>query len=200
MAVILGFIALMLAFASYAYYFRDIFRGKTKPNVTTRLIWTLLNLFIFIQQVIHDGGPGAWVTGFAALANLIIFILAFHYGERKITVFDWICLTIALLSLAAWLLTTNTELAVVLACSVFIIGLIPTIHKSRLHAFEETAISYGLNSLKFFIALFALTSVTLVTALYPLVLGIVNGLFFVYLLSRQSSTRRQMESDANPNA
>ena len=190
MTIILGWAAIVLGFFSYAFYFRDIFRGRTKPNSTTRLIWSFLNTFIFIQQVAHGGGPGAWVTGLAAVANIAIFFLSLRHGEQKTTRFDWFCLIMAFLVLAVWLLTTSAELAVVLASSVFVIGLIPTIRNSRIHVSEETAISYGLNSAKFFLALFALSNVTLVTALYPVVLCIANGLFFAYLFSRQVSFRR----------
>ena len=190
MTIILGWVTVVLALISYSFYFRNIFRGKTKPHAITWLVWSLLNTFIFFQQATHNGGPGAWVTGVAAVANILIFFFSFKYGERNITRFDWGCLLIALLVLVAWRLTTSAELAVILASGVFIVGLTPTIRKSRLKAMEETATTYGLNSLKFLIALFALTNVTLVTALYPLVLFVVNALFFIYLVSRQVSFRR----------
>lgn len=186
MATWLGIIAVIIAVISYSFYFRDIFGGKTKPHGITWLIWSVLNTFIFFQQIGADAGPGAWVTGSAALANIVIVFLAFKYGERHVTRLDWLALVAASGVLVLWYLTSDATLSVVFACLIFILGFIPTIRKAWNGAREETIITFALNSLKFLIALFALNSVTLVTALYPTLLFVMNGGFAVYLIARRA--------------
>ena len=182
----LGIVTIIIAVVSYSIYIRDILKGNTKPHGFTWFVWALLNSYIFFQQIHHDAGAGAWVTGVAGVANLFIFLLALKYGERNITKLDWLCLMLALVAFAVWIVNSDIVLSVVLACSVFVLGFIPTLRKSIKRAQEETALTFGLNSLKFMIALFALSSFSIVTALYPFVLCVINGLFAVFLFSRQA--------------
>ena len=144
--------------------------------------------YIFIQQAVNGAGPGAWVTGVAAAANIVIFLLSLRYGERSLAVLDWICLIVAAVVIVLWLLHSDATITVSLACVIFIIGLLPTLRKSYYKPHEEAVATFGLNSLKFFLALFALQSVTVVTGLYPLTLGIANGFIVIFLIVR----RRQM--------
>ena len=191
MSYLLGIITLIIAVISYSFYFADILKGKTKPHVFTWFVWAVLNSFIFYQQTIHDGGPGAWVTGAAALANIGIVLFALKYGERNITRLDWLCLTMALAALLVWFVSPGGELSVVLASLVFVVGFVPTFRKSLKDASEETAITFALNSSKFLIALFALQTISVTTTLYPAVLFIVNGYFAIFLVSRQLAMKHK---------
>jgi chromate transport protein ChrA len=198
MHVLLGTVTILIAVVSYSLYFRDVLAGKTKPHAFTWLIWSFLNLFVFYAQVMNNGGPGAWVTGAAAIANGIIFLLALRYGERYIAWLDWFCLAAALLSLAVWLVYPDGEASILLASAVFVIGFIPTFRKSLHKAHEETAITFGLNSVKFFIALFALSSISITTAVYPFLLFLVNGFFAGFLFTRQRSAVRSKKGRRKP--
>ena len=189
-AELLGLITIGIAFFSYGFYLSDVFHGKTKPHGLSWLIWGILNTLIWYQQMTHGAGPGAWVTGVAAIANFVIFLTAFKYGERNITKLDWLCGGFALVAIAAWAVSPNGTISTTLACVVFILGLIPTFRKSLVNAHEETAITFALNSLKFLVALFALQAVTFTTAAYPLVLFLANGFFAIFLISRAITTRR----------
>lgn len=191
MSTILGVITVLIALISYSIYIRDMLRGRTKPHSVTWLVWALLNSFIFYEQLVGGAGPGAWVTGSAALANVIILLLSIRYGERRVSRLDWVCLIAALGVFVFWQQTANGTVAVVLACLIFILGFIPTIRKAWRHAREETALTFALNSSKFLIALFALEAVTVTTALYPAVLFAMNAGFVVLLLVR----RRIMKVD-----
>lgn len=192
--LILGILTIIIAVCSYGLYFRDMFRGATKPHGLTWLIWAVLNGLMWYQQVQLGAGPGAWVTAVAATANLLICISAFVYGERTITRFDWLCGGLALVAISAWLNNPQGITSTILACLVFIIGLIPTFMKSLRNAAEETAATFALNGLKFFIALFALQVFSPATALYPFVLFIVNGSFALFLVGRSLAVRRRVVS------
>lgn len=184
-SILLGIITLVIAAISYSFYIRDTLKGKTKPHAFTWGIWGVLNIFIFYGQVDGGGGPGAWVTAATAMANILIFLLAFKYGKTNITKLDVACAIIAVTALCLWCFSGDIAISVILSCVVFILGLIPTIVKSIRSAHEETAVTFALNASKFLIALFALQTISLETALYPAVLFIVNGCFAGYLFYSQ---------------
>lgn len=193
MGIFIGILTILIAITSYSFYLTDVYKRKTKPHGFTWFIWASLNSFIFYEQITHGGGPGAWVTAVAALANGIICLSAFRYGEKNITRLDWLCLCIALIALMIWVVDENVTLSVILASSVFVIGFIPTIRKSLKKAHEETVITFALNGLKFLLALFALSSFTITTALYPIILAIVNGTFAIFLFWRQLTSQPQLK-------
>lgn len=180
-----GLLSVLLAAVSYSFYLKDIFAGRTKPHAVTWLVWAFLNGFIFLQQMTNEGGAGAWVTGAAAIVSLCIFILSFKHGERHITRLDWLCLAIVGLIIVLWTQRVSEEVTVVLACVVFLLGFIPTFRKAYKKPHQETLATFGLNSAKFLISLLALQSLTIVTGLYPLFLGVLNGCFAIYLVFRR---------------
>lgn len=188
-------VTLLIALVSYSVYIRDVLARKTRPHGLTWAIWAALNGFIFYQQVMFGAGPGAWVTGAAAVANIIIFILSFKFGEKNVTLFDWVCLLLVGIFFSIWIARADVTLAVLMAITIFIIGLLPTVRKVYLGKSNETIITFFLNSLKFLLALFALQSFTVVTAAYPVTLFIVNFLFALYLVylwqKRQPLTKRR---------
>lgn len=187
---LLGVLAVVIGFIGYAPYFRDIFRGKTKPHAFSWLVWGVLTGIAFVGQVVSDGGAGAWVTGFTAVICLAIFILALSKGKRDFPVVDWISLAGAGFALLLWFLTEDPLAAVILVSVIDALGFIPTYRKSYIRPSEETLFTYNMSSLKFVVGLFALESYSLVTVLYPLSLIVTNTVFVILLITR----RKQLSS------
>ena len=182
---LLGVAAVIIGFIGYAPYFRDIFRGRTKPHAFSWLVWGVLTGIAFVGQVVSDGGAGAWVTGFTAVICLIIFLLALNKGKRDFTTTDWLSLSGAGFALLLWFLTNNPLVAIILVTIIDALGFIPTFTKSYARPSEETIFTYQMSSLKYVIGLFALESYSLVTVLYPLSLVITNLVFVAFTLSRK---------------
>lgn len=182
MSELIGIVALLLAVVSYGLYIRNTLTGHTRPHAVTWLIWATLNGFVFSEQLIGGAGPGAWVTGGAAAANIVIFILALRFGERSIARLDWLCIALVGVMLTFWFQIDDPTISVVLAVIISALGLLPTIIKSTRNAHEETALTFALNGIKFLLSLTALTTVTVATALYPLALFVMNTGFAIYLI------------------
>lgn len=185
-SAVLGGVTLCLAVISYGVYFRDVFAGRTIPHGVTWLIWTALNIFIFMQQNEHGAGAGAWITVATAVANFLVFLLSFRYGERSLRPIDYVCLALAAGTFTAWLQGADAVLSVILASCVFVLGFIPTFFKSYKKPRQETSLSFALNSLKFLIAVFALESMNVVTVFYPATLFAMNALFVAFLFYRRA--------------
>lgn len=182
---LLGVIAVVVGFIGYVPYFRDIFKGKTKPHAFSWLVWGVLTGIAFVGQVVSDGGAGAWVTGFTAVICLIIFLLALKKGKRDFPITDWISLAGAGFALLLWAITNDPLIAIVLVSIIDALGFIPTFRKSYYRPFEETLFTYHMSSLKFVIGLFALESYSIVTILYPVSLILTNSTFAILLITRR---------------
>jgi hypothetical protein len=183
---ILGIVTLLIATLSYSIYFRDIRHGRTNPHGVSWLIWSALNIFIFLQQTTHGAGAGAWITGATAIANLAVFIVSLRYGDRSVRRLDYVCLVLAAVTLGIWLFTDNAAISVILASGTFVLGFVPTFYKSFKKPREETIVTFELNSLKFLIAIFALEAMNITTVFYPAALFAVNAMFVGFLLYRRS--------------
>src|SRR5436190_1326431 len=111
---LLGYLSVLLGLIGYIPYFRDIFKGTTKPHAFSWFVWFVLTAIAFAVQVSEGAGPGAWTLGLTAAACLLVCILALAKGKRSFPLFDWITLVIALFSLLLWRLTNDSTASVIL--------------------------------------------------------------------------------------
>ncbi len=182
---VLGIIAILIAFAGYIPYFRDIFRGKTKPHAFSWLVWASLTGIAFFGQIFDKGGAGAWVTGVTAAVSIVIFILALKKGEKDITSSDKWSLFGAGIALVLWFITNNPLGSIILVTLIDALGFYPTFRKSYYKPYQETMITFFLSGLKFVIALFALQHYSLITWLYPGSLILMNFVFVGMIMIRR---------------
>ena len=188
--VVLGAITVAITIFGYALYLRSILRGQTKPHPFTWLLFLVLDSTVFLAQVLHGGGPGAWSMGVGTFFAGLVFLLALKQGEKRIVRIDWACLTIALLGVAAWGATNNALYAVVLASVSDAIAKIPTIRKSYLRPEEESLSIWSLDIVRFSLSVVALSSISWTTALFPAEIVFTNAILVLMILLR----RRQLGS------
>jgi hypothetical protein len=185
--VVFGIVATVVALVSYFPYFRDIFRGKTKPHAFSWLIWGVDGAIIFAGQVFGGGGPGTWVLGLTSIMCLLIFLAAMITGKRNIALADWLSLLGAGFALTVWFFTKDPLNSIILITSIDALGFIPTFRKSYHNPHEETIITYALAIVKFVFSLIALNTITVVTALYPITFVFMNTYFTYLLISRRKA-------------
>jgi chromate transport protein ChrA len=186
----LGLLATIIGLASYVAYFRDIFANKTKPHVFTWLIWGILTAVAFVAQLVANGGPGAWVNGTSAIICLIVAALGLKYGKKNIKPVDILCLILALVAILWWIFTNDPLFSVILVTIADILGFIPTFRKAYYRPHEETISTYLLSSTKYVISLFALTSFTAITAIFPFYLIFANTIFAIFSQIRRVQLRK----------
>lgn len=186
--VVLGLVAVIIGGLGYIPYYRDIFRGTTKPHPFTWLGFAILNAITFVVQVVTGGGPGAWVTGITTIATLGIATLSFTKGEKRITMFDWICFTGALIGIVLWKLTDSPLSAVVIVTIADLLAFAPTFRKAYLRPRQETATLYLMSVFKYGISLFALTTFTVTTTFFPIAITIANLAIVILLIGRRHKT------------
>lgn len=182
---VLGAIAVIIAFVSYVPYFKDIFANKTKPHAFSWLIWGVLTGIAFFGQVAGGAGPGAWVTGFTAVICFIIFVFGLTKGKNNIVFIDWLSLIGAGIALLLWFITKGPLLSVIIITIIDALAFFPTFRKSFNKPREETAVTYFLSGLKFLLSIIALDNISVITALYPLSLVLMNWAFVAMLYVRR---------------
>jgi hypothetical protein len=180
----LGISAIALTFIGYVPYMRDILSGKTKPHVYTWFIWSLLNFIIFALQITHNAGSGSFMTLAVGIVSFTIFMFA-RKADNTVTSLDTAFLILALLALLVWIFAKQPIISMVLLVAIDALGFAPTICKSWHKPYSETLSSYVLNTFRFGLALLALRQYTIITALYPLVWIVANGLFSTMLITRR---------------
>ena len=178
---LLTVVAILFALLAYINYFRDIFKGKTKPHAFTWLVWCTMSTVAFFSQVSDGGGVGTWVLAFTALVDFAIFTLAIYKGKTDITNMDWFCLMGAFLGVALFTFNNDPPMSLIIISAVDIIGFIPTVRKSATKPYQETMATFGFTSLKYVFAILALENYTFITVYYPAVVATMNALFVIYL-------------------
>jgi hypothetical protein len=182
---VLGIIAVAIGVVAYSFYLRNIFIGRTRPHAFSWLLWGLLTAIVFAAQILHGGGPGAWVTGVSSIICVLIGLLALTIDERGFALFDWLFLCAALVALLLWFAIKEPAWSIILITLVDVLGYASTLRKAYHRPGEEMVTSFALNSLKYIVGLLALQSYSLVTWMYPAALVIMNGSVVVILVARR---------------
>jgi len=190
----LGIIAVIVAFASYVPYFRNMFAGRTKPHAFSWLVWGILNAIAFAGQTHDKGGAGSWSVGLTAAVMFFIFAVSLRLGEKDIRPFDWFCLVTALLSLIPWLLTNDPLISVIIITVIDALGFAPTVRKAYQKPRQETVTTFVMSVIKYGLVVTALQKYTPVTLLFPVAVGIMNALFVLMLLVRRAQLKATISS------
>jgi hypothetical protein len=188
-AEIIGGIAFLLGFVGQTVYIVSIFRDRTRPHLFTWLVWGILGAIGYFAQLHDHAGPGSWAMGITALACLLTAALALKWGEKNITRGDKIAFATSLFAIVPWLLMKDPIGSVILISIIDVIAFYPTLRKSWHKPYEENLTSYNLASIKMILSLFALSYITINTALYPSAVIFVNSALVAACLIRRQKLK-----------
>jgi hypothetical protein len=180
-----GIIAAILTVISFLPYIRDTLRGKTRPHVYSWFLYSIIAILVFAIQLHNNAGPGAYITLIAGLISILLFFLGLRMGTKDITLSDTIVFVLTLGMIGFLVMSDKPFMSVVLACLIDLMAFIPTIRKTWYDPYSETLMLYTTNFVRYIVAIAALTSLTLINALYPVCWLLVNGLFAVVLVMRR---------------
>ena len=167
-------ISAVLSLSGAFAYIRDIFRGKTKPNLVSWGLWALAPLIATGAALSADADGWATVRIFmSGFTPLIITIAALMAPQSywKLSRFDYACGALSLIALGFWLLAGQPVLAILLAAAADLLALLPTAIKAWKYPETETLYTW-------FIGLF---TASIVLPAIP-VWNIENSAFQIYLL------------------
>jgi hypothetical protein len=139
-------VALAIAIAGNAFYFRDTLIGETKPNRVTFFLWGAAPLVSYFAQ--RTSGGGIQILYTLTIALMPFAILGASFANKKaywaITKFDIACGVLSVVALILLLITGNGLLALILSIVADFSAALPTIIKSYKYPETETMIAYAL--------------------------------------------------------
>jgi hypothetical protein len=135
--IVAAFASLLAAFV----YIRSMFKGQTKPNRVTWLMWSIAP-FIATAASVSTGVSWAVVPVFmSGLSPFLIFISSFLKKKAywKLSSFDYLCGISAIIALILWYLTKEPNLAIIFAIVSDGSAALPTLAKAWRNPETESA-------------------------------------------------------------
>ncbi len=202
-ALFWAYLSVAITLAGYLLYVSQMYPDGGKPAAKPEpLSWVLFGFLTgagWIIQEAQGGAAGSWCLGVTALACFVISGWSYLKFEW---VFDSVHIQVAVGALVLFAISVLTKsdpvyatLSAVLATLADLASYIPTFRKARFHPEEESATNFAFNSIKCLPALLALSTYTLATTVYLVMLTIVNGGFALYLLYRKRKITRLSKSN-----
>ncbi|MES2315334.1 MAG: hypothetical protein V4486_01210 [Patescibacteria group bacterium] len=138
------FIGVILFITGYYIYTRDMFKGATRPNLVSWFIWTLAPFIASYFQLKAGARFSVLPVFLAGFGPLLVIIASFWSKNKywKLSLFDIICGTLALLSLLLYIVTQNLAISIIFAILADAWAFVPTIKKSWTNPESETGILY----------------------------------------------------------
>ncbi len=169
-----GYIAGILALISYAPYYRDILRGRARPERATWLLWSVLAGIAFFSQLSKGAHQSLWFTGFDSAGAFVTLLLALKYGLGGLKKRDVVGLLIAALGLIVWHYTHNAIYALAITIGIDVIGVSLTVWKTLDHPDSETYTMWLLVSLAGALAAVSVGKFDATLIAYPLYICLAN--------------------------
>jgi hypothetical protein len=160
-------------------YIRDMFRGKSKPNLVTWGLWAFAPLVA--TGAAFSANADGWATVrifISGFGPLLVFIFAFIVRQSywKLSRFDYACGVLSIIAILVWVVANSPLAAILLLAVADLFATLPTIIKAWKYPETETLYTY-------FIGL--LTASIIIPAI-P-VWNIENSAFQIYLLLANSA-------------
>ncbi len=160
-------VAMSITVISYLPYLWSMWRGHTRPQAFSWILWGLLTGIGFAAQLAGGAGPGAWNTGCSTLFCLSVALISIFQSGLRASRTDWIMFMIGLLALPLWYFTSDPIWALVLVMSIDGIAFWLTLKKAWMLPKEELAFSYAVYGVSILFALFAMQHYNVITVVYP---------------------------------
>ncbi len=182
---IVAIIASIIAFGNLAYYLVAINNGRTKPHLYTWLIWGIVTVVVAYTQFSSKGGAGSMITAIIAFNCFAIALLAFFKGEKEFTTSDKLCLAGCIVSIAIWPIFKAPLLSLVMVTIIDTLGFYPTLRKSYKSPHQENIVSFSIYGFTYFLSMFALEKINVLTSLYPIAISSTAFLLVGFLMIRR---------------
>jgi hypothetical protein len=179
----------LIALGSIIPYFIGIFRGTLHPHIFSWIIWSLTTGIAAVAQFVKGAGPGSWPTAIGALISVLIVLCSLKVGEKKITLRDWISFLVALGAIVVWILSKDPFWSVVIVACIDAVAFYPTIRKSLIDPYSESAAFFSVNGVGFILSIVAIIDLQPTNWIYPASAGTMNFLFVSLLLARRLTVR-----------
>jgi hypothetical protein len=188
MELLLFGIALAVGLYGYIDYAYKIPGGSLRPRAATWLVWGVLSTVVAFIQIDNGAGLGSIGAILGALSGYVLAAMAWKYGHRHIHEADIISIVLSVSAFAVWGIYGD-KAAVIMASGIYLVGFLPTLVRATKAPRHERLTPFVTAVVKHSISYVLLGSVSVETAVFPIILTIANGLFVLYVLIGRASKR-----------
>lgn len=136
-AAVAGVLSVVLALYASIPYILSTIRGKTKPHQLTWIVFAILGTILTISQFMEGARASIMISVAFVISDLIIIALAFKYGVRNTSRYDKLLFSLCLAAIAAWVITQNNVLAILLVVLIDTLAVAMMILKIKAHPDSE---------------------------------------------------------------
>lgn len=173
---ILGIAAGLLNMGGNISYFLDTLKGKSRPNVVSWGLWTLIISIAVSAQFAAGASWSVTLLLATLLGNAAIVVLCFlGFGYAKYDSVSWACLVLALIAILLWIITSNPIVALIFSAVADFVAAVPTLFKAWHDPFSEEPTAWCIYAGAAALSLAATTTFNLANALFPIYLFVLDG-------------------------
>lgn len=158
----------VLAVVATLPYIVNALRGLTRPNVVTWFTWALLNGLTALAALSGGAGHTTVFAGASAACCAVVTALGLRYGFERYTRFDAACQLLAVVGVAAWYISGNPAVDVVVNVAAGLVALLPTYRHGWARPYEETLLTWILASLGATASIASIVHYGVISLSYPL--------------------------------
>lgn len=187
------FVTVLVSFIGYFFYLKDIFYGKTKPNLVSWFLWLLgpfLGVFFQLKAGAGLSVVPIFMAGFGPLL-VVIFSIFRKNAYWKLNTFDVICGIFSILALILYALTHNLAVSIIFAILSDLFAFIPTYIKGWKNPESETMTVYLAGIFNNALGLLVIKNWSFTIYSFGLYLVIAN-IIMVYFLYRKKLFRSSL--------
>ncbi len=182
---VLSILSGLLAALSYFPYGLAIWRKQTKPCRATWLIWSMLDIVIWLGMFAKNAQTIQMSV--VAVGTLIIAILALRHGKPGWSRIDIFCMACSCVGIIL-LFLANPIVGLLVGLVVMVIGSIPTFISSWQDPTRENRTGWLLSWLSSFCATLAIPSLTIADAAQPITFLSMGSVMMYVLFLRNKPT------------
>jgi hypothetical protein len=175
------YLAAIITLSGLLVYAVNTFRGKTKPNRVTWILWTVIPLITFFAQLSKDVGISSIFALVYGLGPLLVLIASFtnKHAYWKLTAFDYICGFISILAVVFWIITGDGTTAIILSIVADFAAGLPTLRKSFYDPKSENSAAYIAGIASGGITLLTIQTWNIASFSFPLYILLDSALIFL---------------------
>lgn len=132
-----GIISLVLAIWASVPYILSIVKGQTKPHQLTWLVFSIMNGIILLSQYLKGARASILLYSVWLVSSTVIFILSLSHGMRGTSRWDKLLFGLSILTIVAWVLTSNPAVAIWLTVFIDVFATLMMILKIRAYPDSE---------------------------------------------------------------
>ena len=122
----------MVNLSGFAFYFLHIHKGRATPNLSSWGLWAVIQILNLLSYRLMTGDDVKTVLPLvSSVINVLTFVWAFakrnqQASMKQLTLLEYICLTIACVSMLMWWKTKSATIANLFLQLALAMGYIPT--------------------------------------------------------------------------